>query len=156
MLFKTAVTIAIMVITVSPVLAARSGLLAVSANVLGKGKCTLQTPPPLNFGNLDAFNPVDVSKSVTLTIDCTGIGNSGTTFVVDVINPAPPTIPTLKHTAPASADTIPYTFNLPQDLFAVKNKANYTITLTGTIKGTDYQMAPIGGYTDNVILQVSP
>lgn len=154
--FSTMTTIAALLLTASPALAAVQGLLAVSANVVGKGKCTLATPPPLNFGNLDGFNPVDISKTVTLSISCTGIGNSGTTFVVEVVNPMPPGTPTLKHTTPPSSAYIPYAIDLPQDFFAEKNKSNYSLTITGTVKGIDYELAPLGGYTDSITLQVTP
>jgi spore coat protein U-like protein len=151
---STLIVVAVMLAVGSPVSAAQQAQLAVSASVTGKGKCTPATPPPLNFGNLDAFNPVDVQKSVVLDISCVGIGNSGTTFIVQYLNPAAPH--TMKHTSPPSPETVPYTLDLPQSFFAVKNKASYTITLTGSVKGVDYKMAPIGGYTDNVTLQVVP
>ena len=133
---------------------ATSANLSVSASIVGNGHCTVTTPNTLQFGNLDAFNPANQTATVQIVVNCVGIGNKGTTYVIDYLNPSAPN--NLQHTSPASPDVIPYSLNLPISGFAAKNNNTYNHTITGTILGNDYKMAPIGGYTDTVTLILTP
>ncbi len=155
MSWKPFLTIAFLLAAAGNVSAAMKGTLSVSAFVLDKGHCSITTPNPLNFGNLNAMTPTLVTKPVNVIVNCKGTGPGNMTFIIDYVNP--PDTYVMNHSTPfPSPDFIRYSLNLPVNGTSPKNNTNTTVTLIGTIQAADYLNAPMGGYTGTAAIQVLP
>lgn len=131
--------------------AADTASVAVSATVVGT--CKFNSGGTMAFGNLDPASGADVNATLTQPAfwctkgssytlsDDDGLYESGTTHRV-------------KHAA--SADYIPYTFTYTSTGTGTGRTSPITMNIAGTIAGTDYVDAPVGGYADTVVLSVNP
>ena len=62
----------------------------------------------------------------------------------------------MRHTS-VTTEYLPYNFALsPQSGTITGNWANYTLTITGTVRGVDYQNAAMGNYSDRVVISIEP
>jgi spore coat protein U-like protein len=126
--------------------------LTVNASVTGTCKFVSSTST-LNFGALDPAVGTDVNAPNTpVTFWCTkGVTDSiaadnGGNFASGkrgMIGPG--------------GDVIPYTLNLAKDTNANAGPGNpRTLTLSGTVLGTDYTAKSAGSYSDTVKLSINP
>ena len=132
---------------------ADTNTLTVQASVLGT--CRFSSPDStLSFGALDPSVGTDVSGSIPTTYWCTkGVtptfsanmgGNSGggpTRRMVDI----------------GSGDLIPYSLSLSGDSTASAGPGSLrTLTITGNVVGADYISKSAGGYSDTVLISLTP
>jgi spore coat protein U-like protein len=131
---------------------ADTNTLTVQASVLGT--CRFSNPDStLSFGALDPSVGADVSGSIPTTYWCTkGVtptfsanmgGNSGggpTRQMVDI----------------GSGDLIPYSLTFAGSGTPAGPGSPLTLTITGNVLGTDYITKSAGGYTDTVLISLTP
>ena len=133
--------------------------LGVAAVVLSKNTCQFNNPKSatLAFGNLDPLNPVDVTVNATLRFVCRG-SDPIATFLIsdnDGLHESGPNGNRMQH-ATNPAAYLPYSITLsPQTGNAPKN-VNQTLTVSGTVLGSDYQTALAGNYADTVTILIQP
>ena len=131
---------------------ADTNTLTVQATVLGT--CKFFSPDStLSFGALDPSVGADVSGSTTTNYWCTkgvtaiinpGLGEhaAGTTRQMEDVG---------------SGDLIPYSLSLTGDSTASAGPGSLrTLTITGNVVGTDYISKSAGGYSDIVLISLTP
>jgi hypothetical protein len=144
---------------------AANSTLTVSAQVLNKTGCFFIAPTtPMNFGNIDSSLNTNATANANLVIRCNG--NKATT-AMQIARDAGQNVLTnnlrMKH-ATSATNFLPYSLNLNGVTWGVglfiigtiPSNANYPITLGGTVLPADYRPALMGGYTDNVVLTITP
>ncbi len=159
-----AVTASVLVFS-SATAQAAGGTMTVSATVLNKTGCFFIAPTtPMNFGNIDPALNTNATATGNIIIRCNG--NTGTTTMRIARdagqNPLTNNL-RMKHTASAT-DFLPYSLNLAGANWAtglfivgtIPSNANYSFNLSGTVLPADYRSALMGGYTDNVVLTITP
>lgn len=133
--------------------------LTISATILSNNQCKFKNPSSrtLAFGDLNPLVPVDVTRQATLQFSCFGKDNNVSYAIGDddgLHEAAPDAHRMLHATLPGSY--LPYTFSVtPGSGTSVKN-AVVTLTVTGTVRGSDYQLAPAGSYADRVVVTIVP
>jgi hypothetical protein len=140
--------------------AADTGNVAVSATVLSGHNCRFSgatSSAALNFGNLDPANPVDRTVSSSVNFRCNGGGPLATFFISDDDGLYETGLDAnrMRHTT-IITEYIPYTFTLNPTTGTIPRNTLRTLTLTGTVYGTDYQNAVTGSYLDAVVLTIVP
>ncbi len=140
--------------------AADSNVVSVTATVVSRGVCWFTTSnSALNFGNLDPSNPVDVNASTTIFFRCFRLFGQVTFFIGDDdgLYDTGPNGNRMRHSTVAT-EYLPYNFDLnptsgtvPSSLFT-----NRTLTISGTVRGVDYQDARMGNYSDTVVVSIEP
>lgn len=136
---------------------AATGTVAVNATILSNSNCRFRPPgatAALNFGALDPFNPVDVTRTVGMEVRCGGPAGNATYLIVDDdgLNESGPGA----HRMVNGGAFLPYTFSYAPASATIPRNTNSPITITGTVRGIDYQFAPVGTYTDTVTLTIVP
>jgi spore coat protein U-like protein len=143
---------------VAPAGAADTKPLAVSAVVLSKNICKLETNTAANldFGALNTASGADVARSTSFTARCLGSAKSATFAIAQNggLNRSGGRN-RMRH-ASGSADYIPYSLAISPSKGTVPKNQIFTITVTGTALGSDYQDAHAGGYSDTVVLNINP
>lgn len=141
-----------------PCLAADNAALAISAVLLSNNQCKFNTNSALlNFGNLDPGNPVDATATASLVYVCRGSDPVAVFFFSDDdgLHETGPNANRMQHST-LPAQYLPYSFSLnPVSGMAPKNVVQ-TLTVTGTVRGADYQTALGGTYSDTVTIAVLP
>jgi hypothetical protein len=130
---------------------AATNQIQVAATILDRGHCSFATPGPYAINFSPALNPlsaIDRSASVSISVECKGLGNKSGTVIVDRDGYS-------QLYLKKGPDTIPYSINLPTSA-PVTNNTPVSITLTATIAGTAYQTAPSGDYSDTITINVTP
>jgi hypothetical protein len=61
----------------------------------------------------------------------------------------------MRHTSVVT-EYLPYDFSIIPVSGSVPKNTNTSITITGTVKGIDYQKAYVGSYGDTVTLTIAP
>lgn len=122
--------------------------------------CTFPvTTAALGFGNLNPGNPVDVNVSTTITFKCAG-GPPGTmwTYTITDDDGLYETGANANRMRNATVTTqyLPYTFTYTPVTGTIPRNTNQTLTISGTVKGIDYQNAYVGSYSDTIILTITP
>ncbi len=140
---------------------AADSILTVTATVISRGNCRFDTSTSaLNFGNLDPANPIDKGGSTTIVFRCNGNGNAPITFAItddDGLNKAGPNAPRMRHATQLSEYLyLPYTLSYSPSSGSVPKNTDQNLTVSGTVKGTDYENAYAGNYSDTVILSINP
>jgi len=140
--------------------AADSSSVSVTATVVSRGYCEFTTSTSaLNFGNLDPSNPVDVTTTTSLSFRCFRWFIFPVTFFIgddDGLYETGQNANRMRHTS-VTTEYLPYYFTLnPQSGTIMGNWANRTLTITGTVRGADYQDARAGNYLDRVVVSIEP
>ena len=123
----------------------------VTASVLGS--CRFVSTLNLDFGSLDPANAVDKKQSVNVTFKCT----KGVAYTFTVGNGLHALSGTNRMKSASVSDYVPYVID-PKSLLGTGKGfgTSEAVTLTGTVKGTDYLDATVGAYSDTVILTIQP
>jgi Spore Coat Protein U domain len=148
----------------TPSMAANSTV-TVSAQVLNKTGCLFIAPTtPMNFGNIDPSLNTNATATANIVIRCNG--NTGNTAMQIARNAGQNVLANnlrMQHTT-SPTNFLPYSLNLggvnwAAGLFIVgtiPSNSNYSFTLGGTVLPADYRPALMGGYTDNVVMTITP
>ncbi len=152
---------ALLLVLAAPPDAAAGGSysLPVSAVVLASSNCRFQAPraATMNFGNLDSGNPVNVTMDATLTFRCNG-GIQNVVFSISDdggMNDPVPGDRKMVHETDA-AYTLPYSLVFSPSSGTVPRNTNQTLTIRGTVQGTDYATVLPGNYSDTVVVTIVP
>ena len=142
----------------APALAASSVAVAVSAVILTKSNCRFSTnAATLAFGDLDPGNPVDVTVSAPIGFRCNG-GPPTAVFLVtddDGLYETAPDANRMRH-AILPGTFLPYAFSVAPGSGTVPRNTPQILTVTGTVRGADYQAAAAGDYSDTVLVSINP
>jgi spore coat protein U-like protein len=137
--------------------AADSNVVSVTAVVLSDNFCTFRThSATLNFGNLDPANPVDRTVSTSIQFRCGGVDRRATYFISDNdgLYATGPNAPRMRHTT-TTTEYLPYQLNYLES-GTVPRRVWETLTISGTVRGVDYQDAAVGSYRDTVTVSIEP
>ena len=138
--------------------AAGANVVTVSATVLSKSQCKFNSnTASLSFGNLDPANPVDKTVSTSITFRCGGSAPNATFSITDDdgLNETGPDANRMRHT-PITTEYLSYSLTLNPISGPVPKNTDQTLTLTGTVKGVDYQDALAGNYSDTMVISIAP
>ncbi len=129
-----------------------SNTLTVTANVVGTCKFSSGTSS-LPFGSLDPSVGTNVNASSTTQFWCTkGLATDNITAGNGAHWSG-----SMRQMAEASGDLIPYSLTLTKDSNTNQGPASpRTLTISGTVLGTDYVNKTMGDYTDTVTLTINP
>ena len=138
---------------------AGTSTVSVGATIVSTGFCWITTNGAnLDFGVLDPGNPVDVTASTTLNFRC--LGFSSVTYAItddDGLYDTGPDGNRMRHSAvpaaylPYSLDINPRSATISWSPFVLR-----TFTVSGTVRGADYQAAAAGNYSDTVVVTINP
>ncbi len=139
--------------------AAEVGTLTVSAVVLSRSNCRFANGPPmtLGFGALDPGNPVDVTRNATARYICRGSAPIAT-FAFEDDGGRYETAPgarRMRHATLAS-EFLPYDLTYSPPSGSIPRNTWRTLTVSGTVKGTDYTGIAAGAYSDTVVISILP
>lgn len=135
-----------------------TSIVIVSATVLSKSECKFNSKTAsLSFGNLDTSNPVDRVVSTSITFRCGGSVPMATFSITDDdgLYETGPNQNRMRHTT-ITSEYLSYSLTLEPTSGTVPKNTNQTLTITGTIKGVDYQDATAGSYSDTIVISISP
>jgi spore coat protein U-like protein len=140
--------------------ASDTSTVSVRATVVSRGYCQFDTSTSaLNFGNLDPSNPRDITATTTITYRCFRWFIFPVTFFIgddDGLYEIGPNKNRMRHHT-ILTEFIPYSFDLnPTSGTIMGNWASHTLTLTGSVRGPDYENAATGRYTDTVTITIIP
>lgn len=138
--------------------AAHAATLSVSAVILSKSICRFQAKAvALDFGTLDAGNPVPVNTSVTIGFVCQGSVDPASYAISDDdgLFETGPDANRMQH-AIDPTQFIPYGLTLSTTSGTAPKLVGQTLTLSATVDGADYQYVAAGTYTDSVTLSINP
>lgn len=129
--------------------------MAVSATILSNNQCKFKNPSSrdLPFGNLDPLNATDVILQSTLQFTCNGKDASVTYFIGD--DATTPGVYQMQRLTPSVA-YLPYTLAISPLTGTELKGTDIILTITATVLGNDYRLAPAGYYSDQVIVTVQP
>ncbi|MHB8895788.1 MAG: spore coat protein U domain-containing protein [Candidatus Geothermincolia bacterium] len=139
-------------------IAANNATVAVSATVISKSNCKFATnAAALGFGTLDPANPVNVTRTATLTVRCGGSSANATYLITDDdgLHESGPGAERMRHTVTLT-EFLPYGFSYAPASATITKNTNQTITITGMVTGANYQNALVGNFADTVTLTVVP
>lgn len=135
-----------------------SGALVVSATVISKSQCKFNIRNmTLGLGSIDPLSTLSVSQSVTTTITCAGNAANATYFISsnDGLYSTGTNAPRMRHDT-LTTQFMPYTLTIsPASATILKNVAQ-TITITGTVVPANVRDLPVGGYSDTVVITLTP
>lgn len=138
--------------------AGSSATVTVSATVLSKSNCKFSSASAaLAFGSLDPGNPVDVTVSTTIGFRCMGSAPVATFLISDddgMNEPVPDGNRMAHLTLPATY--LAYEMTVSPATATVPKNAPQVLTVTGTVRGVDYQGALAGTYSDTVVITIDP
>lgn len=139
---------------------AGNNILAVSATIVSSHNCRFNTnSSSLVFGTLDPASPVDRTANTSVTFRCTGGGPPApATFFIkhdSGLHSEAPGSPRMRH-ATVTTEYLPYSLTLNPTTGTVPRNTNQTLTISGTVAGSDFQGAYAGSYTDTVVLSITP
>jgi spore coat protein U-like protein len=152
-----AVFIALMLMVPAVTRAAGTAAVSVSATVLSRSVCRFDTRTlALVFGNIDPESPADVTATATVGFRCGGSANPATfAIVADSGLHGTGGFPRMQSGLDSSR-FLPYFLGLNPATGSVPRNTNQTLTITGTIRRSDFQDAFAGTYTDTVVLSILP
>ena len=129
---------------VGNVFAAATATIDVSATVLGT--CSFDTTSyTMAFGDIDPASSGDVTQAVDLIFTC----SNGTTYTLDDISG------TQSMTGAVPPGSLAYSID-GYTLSALGTGSSQTVTITGRIADTDYQVAAADVYTDTLTIDINP
>jgi hypothetical protein len=129
---------------VGNVFAAATATIDVSATVLGT--CSFDTTSyTMAFGDIDPASSGDVTQTVDLIFTC----SNGTTYTLDDIS-GPQSM-----TGTVPPGSLAYSID-GYTLSELGTGSSQTLTITGRIADTDYQVAAADVYTDTLTIDINP
>jgi len=137
---------------------AESTTLSVTATVLSKNNCKFDSKnSTLNFGALDPGNPIDTTASISIGFVCRGSAPMATFAVAedDGLYETGANANRMRHTV-VPTEYLSYSLTLNPTSGMVPKNAPQTLTVSGTVRGTDYQNAYAGNYSDTVVVSLLP
>jgi spore coat protein U-like protein len=142
---------------------ADSNSVSVTATVVSRGTCWFTTETSgLNFGNLDPSNPVDVNASTSVIFRCWRgfiVWFPVTFFIADDdgLYETGANANRMRHSTDTT-EFLPYSFSLDPTSGTVTGNPtiNRTLSISGTVRGVDYQDATMGNYSDTVVVSIEP
>lgn len=132
--------------------------LTVTATVVSKSQCKFRSNnSTLNFGNLDLANPTDHAVTTSITFRCVGSAHEATFFITDDdgLYETGPDANRMRHTM-IGTEYLSYRLTLNPTSGTIPKNTDQTLTLTGTVKGVDYQDILVGNYSDTVVISIAP
>ncbi len=133
-----------------------------SASSAFAAKCTFSVATTaLSFGTLNQANPVDVNVSATMTFTCKGGPPGDYPAAYSITHDSGmyelgPGQNRMMNGAVAPAEYLPYTIALNPTAGSANKNVPYNFTVTGTVKGVDYQDLAAGLYSDTVVITILP
>lgn len=136
---------------------ADTGTVSVTATVLSRGNCTFTTgTSTLGFGALNPAVVADVNATASINFICRG-GPRFTPFLITDDggqNLSGPGARRMRHaTAP---EFLPYNLVFSPASGTVRRNRRRTLTLSGTVRWSDFQGSMSGAYTDSVVVSILP
>jgi len=134
-----------------------TGTLAVTATVLSKSQCKFDTSTStLTFGALDPAVPADVNATTSVNYVCRGSAPIAAFLFTDDDgqNPSGPGFRRMRHAA--GPEFLPYGLAFSPASGTVPKNVHRTLTISGTIRWTDFRGLMAGAYTDSVVLSILP
>lgn len=141
----------------APAGAADTGSLGVSAVVLSKNNCRFNSNAlTISFAAIDPSGGSAVTASGDIVFRCGGSSPTASWSVTagNGLYSTGPGARRMRHASDTSA-FMAYSLNLPTSGTVPKN-TDYTLTITATIQAADFQNAIAGGYSDTVVVSVTP
>ncbi len=139
--------------------AADSNVVSVTATVISRGNCTFRSKTAaLDFGSLDPASPADKSVNTTIIYRCQAQGNRPITFAItddSGLYETGPNAPRMRHTTQPT-EYLPYSLTLSPTSGTVPKVVDFPLTVTGTVKGVDFQDSRTGNYSDTVVITIEP
>jgi spore coat protein U-like protein len=140
-----------------PAAFADTGTLAVTATVLSKSNCRFNTKTAtLDFGALDPAVAVDVNSTASVGFVCRGSAPVAAFLFTDDNgqNPSGPGARRMRHAT--AAEFLPYVFAFSPASGTIPKNAPGTLTISGTVRWTDFRGSTAGAYTDSVVVSILP
>ncbi len=134
-----------------------TGTLAVTATVLSKSQCKFDTKTStLNFGALDPAVATDVNATTSVDYVCRGSAPVAAFLFTDDNgqNPSGPGARRMRHAT--AAEFLPYVFAFSPASGTIPKNAPGTLTISGTVRWTDFRGSTAGAYTDSVVVSILP
>jgi spore coat protein U-like protein len=134
-----------------------TGTLAVTATVLSKSNCKFDTnTSTLNFGSLDPAVSADVNATASVDFVCRGSAPIAAFLFTDDDgqNPSGPGARRMRHAA--APEFLPYGLAFSPASGTVPKNVHRTLTISGTVRWSDFRGAMAGAYTDSVIVSILP
>ena len=138
-----------------------SAAVFVSATVLSKNNCKFSNPSSLtlNFGVLDPGVPIPPDSTARASIDfvCRGSAQLAAFGFTDDdgLYETGPNANRMRHSS-VPTEYLPYTLSLDPASGIVPKNVPRTVTVSGTVRGADYQNAYAGSYSDSVVITLLP
>ncbi|OPY65845.1 MAG: hypothetical protein A4E63_02826 [Syntrophorhabdus sp. PtaU1.Bin050] len=132
--------------------------LSVTATVVSRSNCRFITSTSsLNFGTLDPGNPSDKTVNASVMFWCGGSAPMATFAIThdSGLYETATDAPRMRNTA-ATTEYLPYTLSLSPTSNTVRRFTIQTLTISGTVHGTDFQNAYAGNYSDRVVISIEP
>lgn len=134
-----------------------TGTLAVTATVLSKSQCKFDTKTStLNFGVLDPAVAADVNAAASVDYVCRGSAPIAAFLFTDDDgqNPSGPGARRMRHAA--APELLPYGLAFSPASGTVPKNVHRTLTISGTVRWTDFRGSMAGAYTDSVVVSILP
>lgn len=138
--------------------ATSSGNIAVSATIVSKNQCKFNTTNlTLALGLIDPRSPLNTTQSVTTTITCVGNATDATYLITsdDGLYSTGANAPRMRH-ATLTTQFMPYALSITPASATIPKNVAQTITITGTVLPADVQNLAPGGYSDTVVITLTP
>jgi hypothetical protein len=132
--------------------------LLVSATVLSKSNCKFTSATSaINFGTLNPANSTDVTASATITFRCLGSAPVATYAVThdSGLYETAPSLNRMRH-ATITTEYLPYTLTLNPANGTIPKNTPQNLTITGTVRASDYQVSAAGAFSDSVVISINP
>jgi len=134
-----------------------TGTLAVTATVLSKSNCKLDAKTAtLNFGSLDPAVAADVNATASVGFVCRGSAPVATFLFTDDDgqNPSGPGARRMRNAS--APEFLPYSLLLSPASGTIPKNTTGTLTISGTVRWSDFQGSISGAYTDSVVVSILP
>lgn len=157
-LFRTFITLAILLgFTQTSTLAVNIPL-NISATVLSKSQCKFNTKNgTIDFGQLDPGAAVDVNGSAFFDFTCVGNAPIATYLlsIDDGLHSLAVGSPRMQHTTDLTA-FMPYSLTLTPSSGSIPKKAVATLRVDASLPAASYAVAPVGIFNDTVTITLLP
>ena len=132
--------------------------LGVTATVVSKNVCKFATNNlDVPFGTIDPSLATNKTVTVTTTFKCAGSSPTATFAITvnDGLFSTGTNARRMRH-ATIATEFMPYDLTVSPLSGSVTKNVNQTVTVTGTVLPADYQNRSAGGYSDTVVLTLTP